>query len=156
MPSAELPPSIVDPELCVVSRRNDSLGTKGRAIAFAMLASVSVAVALAWMVAGVWTVLPYSLAELAVVALAFRVVERRAADWERLVVVGDRLILERSRCGKLSRHELSRWRTRIEIEPRGTGCLLLRCADRSVAFGSDLPAHARRAAAQDLRRLTRL
>jgi uncharacterized membrane protein len=153
MPSAGLPPLIVDSELCVVSRRNDSLGTRGRFVAFAVLAAVSAVVAIAWTVAGAWMVLPYSVVEVALVGIAFAHAGRRAGDWERLVVVGNRVIVERSRGGRQTRQELDRWRMRIETAGRH---LVLCAAGERVAFGGGLGPAERAAAGRDLRRLTRL
>src|SRR5918993_2240898 len=95
MPRNELPPPPAEPDFCVVSRRNDSLAQRRRWIVFGSLAfaSLGVAAALAW--AGAWPVLAYSAIEIAALAGAFLIVERRAREWERLTVAGDRVIVER-------------------------------------------------------------
>ncbi len=156
MPSAGLPPLNVDPELCVVSRRSDSLGTRGRCVAFAAVAVVGVAVAVAWALAGAWVVLPYSAAELVVVAIAFRSAERRCRDWERLTVAGNCLVVERSRGGGRTRRVLERWRTRVEIGAGAAPRRVLHATGERVPFGDALPLAQRVATGKDLRRLTRL
>ena len=88
MPVAILPPLCVDPEFCVVSRWNLSLPARTRWRIFGLLAAVSLTLASAFVAAGAWMVLPYSLVELGVLAFAFRYIERRAMDWERLTVAG--------------------------------------------------------------------
>ncbi len=97
MPEPSLPPLPADPEFCVISRRNDSLDHRRRWSVFALLASVSLIVALSFAVVGAWPVLPYSVLELACLAAAFAIVERRARNWERLTVAGDRVIVESAR-----------------------------------------------------------
>jgi len=153
MQGADLPPSFAETEFCVESRRIDSLGTRGRGVAFGTLATASAVVALAWSAAGAWVVLPFAIVEITLVAAAFVVAERRAGDWERLVVAGDRVIVERSQGGRLTRRELNRWRTRIETARRS---LVLYSAGERVAFGGLLEPRERAATGRDLRRLTRL
>ncbi|MGI8895492.1 MAG: DUF2244 domain-containing protein [Casimicrobiaceae bacterium] len=80
--------------LYIVARQNNSLGARQIWAVFGVLAAFSLALACAFAVAGVWMVLPYSILELALVGLAFRLVERRAGDWERLVVIGDALLAD--------------------------------------------------------------
>src|SRR5437764_15068408 len=90
MPVAILPPLCVDPEFCVVSRWNLSLPARTRWRIFGLLAAVSLTLASAFVAAGAWMVLPYSVLELAVLVLAFRYIERGELDWERLSVAGAR------------------------------------------------------------------
>jgi uncharacterized membrane protein len=159
MRSPALPPLIViDPEFCVVSRRNDSLGTRGRNTVFTALCFTSLTLALAFAAAGAWVVLPYSVLELLLVAIAFRHVERHAGQWERLTVAGDRLLVEQGRGGAVRRCEFDRWRTRVEVveRPRQPPRLVLRSAGEGLEFGAELPRSERVAVARDLRRLTRL
>ncbi len=159
MPSAgPLSPEPAGTELCVVARRNDSLGAQGRAWVFGSLAVVSASLAAGFAAAGAWPVLPWSVAEVAAVGLAFRWIGRRAGDWERLVVVDNAVVVERRRAGRVDRRELDRWRVRVEGPGAAwqRGALVLRCGRESVAFGADLPGAARQQVATTLRRLTRL
>jgi uncharacterized membrane protein len=140
---------------CITSRRNDSLGPRGRWQIFAALCAVSLGLALAFAAFGAWLVLPYSVLEMAVLFLAFRWIGRHAADWERVSVRGDRVIVERERAGVLTRHEFNRCWTRLESDrgefsrvPR----LALCSAGERVPFGDDLSAAERERAAKELRR----
>ena len=142
MPVAILPPLCVDPEFCVVSRWNLSLPARTRWRIFGLLAAVSLTLASAFVAAGAWMVLPYSLLELGVLAFAFRYIERRAMDWERLTVAGDRVIVER--CVGGTRERQSRF---------GRERLLLCCAGEQWAFGAALPEHELSAVARELKRL---
>jgi len=155
MPVVILPPLCVDPEFCVVSRWNLSLTAKMRWRIFGLLATLSLTLALAFVAAGAWMVLPYSLLELAILALAFRYIERRAMDWERLTVSGDRVIVERCLGGARERREWNRpWvRTELEESRFGHRRLLLRCGGEQWEFGDALAEAERNALARELKRL---
>jgi uncharacterized membrane protein len=158
MPVVSLPPS-VEPEFCVVARRNDSLGTRGRCMAFCLVAAVSLMLGIAFVLAGAWLVLPWSLLEISVLAGAFVCLERRARDWERLTVQGDRVIVERMQGGRVHRREWNRHWLRVETSAGLDGQparILLRSAGDACEFGAELPAEARGTVARDLRRLTGL
>ena len=147
----------------MVARTNDSLPGRRRWQVFAALAAVSLAVATVFAVAGAWPVLGYSLLEIGVLACAFAWCGRHAGDWERLVIAGDSVIVERSRGRKQERREFDRHRLRVEVEqggdPRGFARaprVVLRGGDAAFEFGHALPAAERLAVARELRRLTGL
>jgi uncharacterized membrane protein len=156
VPTAALPPLSTDFEYCVVARRNDSLGTRRRWQVFGALAlgSLGLAVAFAW--AGAWLVLPYAVLEVGVLAAAFAYFERHAGDWERLSVLGDRVVVERAVAGRRERREFNRLWLRVEVSERGMSRMphvTLHSAGVECAFGEALPARERMAVAKDLRRL---
>jgi uncharacterized membrane protein len=156
MPVVTLPPLCADPEFCVVSRWDLSLTAKTRWRIFGLLAALSLTLALAFVAAGAWMVLPYSLLELAILAVAFRYIERRAMDWERLTVSGDRVIVERCLGGARERREWNRPWVRAELEESRFGPhrrLLLRCGGEQWEFGDALAESERGAVARELRRL---
>jgi len=157
MPLAALPPLAVDPEFCVVSRWNLSLPASARWRIFAFLAIVSLTLALAFVAVGAWMVLPYSVLELSVLAGAFHYIERRATQWERLTVAGDRVIVERCSGKTRERREWNRPWVRAELtESRfgQPGRLLLCCGGEKWQFGDALPDGERSAIARELKRLT--
>jgi len=156
MPDVTLPPLAVEPEFCVVSRWNVSLTAAARWRIFGGLAGFSLGLALLFALAGAWMVLPYSMLEIAVLAGAFYAVGRRAGDWERLTVAGDRMIVERSKGGRQTRREWNRpWvRTEMADERFGhRGRLVLRCGTERWEFGEALPEVERVAVAREIRRL---
>lgn len=157
MPDVALPPLTVEPEFCVVSRWNVSLPRRARWRVFGALAAGSLTLALAFAAAGAWVVLPYSLLELLALAIAFHLVERRAGDWERLTVAGDRVIVERGRGGRHDRREWNRPWVRIErTAPRfgRPAKLVLACGGEEWEFGDALPERERGEVAREMRRLT--
>ncbi len=103
--------------------------------------------------------LPYSVLEIALLGLAFMVVERRSDDWERLTVVGDAVVIERQRGRRRERHQFNRCWMRVEFEPGGFGKparITLHSAGVAVDFGSALPVAEMRSTAGELRRLAGL
>jgi uncharacterized membrane protein len=157
MPVASQSPSRVEPELCVIARSNDSLGTRGRRTAFFLVAAVSLGLGAGFVAVGAWPVLPYSVLEIGVLAIAFTCLERRAKSWERLTVEGERVIVERAQAGRVERQEWNRRWVRVETtagrdgEP---GRIRLTSAGRAFDFGAALSAPRRVEVARQLRRLT--
>ncbi len=149
MSGADLPSLAEDPDYCIVSRRNNSLDTRQRWTLFATLAAVSFGLALAFAAAGAWLVLPYSALEMALLAAAFAYIERRAGDWERLTVTGDRVVVERSINGRRTRHEWNRPWLVVSLDDDG----VVRIGSEAVEFGGALPAAERMTVARTLRRL---
>lgn len=156
MSGVGIPPLSVESEFCVVSRRNDSLGSRWRWRLFASLCVVSFGLALGFAALGAWLVLPYSVLEMTVLYLAFLWIDRHASDWERVSVCGDRVVVERECAGEQSRREFNRYWTRIDVENKGFNRaprLTLRFAGQSIAIGEELSAEDRGAVARDLKRV---
>ena len=142
-------------EYCVTSRRNDSLGSRGRWRIFAVLCTASLGLSLVFAAVGAWPILPYSALEMSVLFAAFWCIGRHAGDWERLRVGGDRVIVERERAGVLTRYEFNRLWTRLESERSASGRALrlaLCSAGMRVAIGGELTPPQRERLARDLRR----
>jgi len=156
MPELSLPPPPADPEFCVVARHNASLDARQRWQVFLLLAFVSLTVALSFVVVGAWPVLPYSALELLALAAAFVVIERRARDWERLTVAGDRVIVERMHRGRREQREFNRQWLQVDVREQGFAHeprLTLRFAGEAMEFGAALQPVRRVEVAKALRRL---
>src|SRR5437764_11921014 len=126
-PEAESPPYVLH---CVPNR---SLGPQGRRWFLAALISTTFAVATAAMLIGAWPVMPFAGLEVALVALAFRVVRLHDGDFERLEVRGDEVVLEARQARAVSRFVANRPWTRVVVRTRGSRCTLnLAYAGRSV------------------------
>jgi uncharacterized membrane protein len=100
--------------------------------------------------------MPYSILEMGLVYWAFRWYERRAADWEQLTVIGDRVVVESVRAGVRTTRQFNRPWVRVEFDVRGSGAspsLGLRYAGQIVSFGADLPVAERTRLARELKRL---
>jgi uncharacterized membrane protein len=156
MPGTQSPTVTVEPDYCVLSRRSDSFGRRSRWMVFASLCAVSFVMAIVFAILGAWLVMPYSVLEMGVVFWAFRWYERRAADWEQLTVIGDRVIVERVQAGVRTTRQFNRLWVQVEYDPQRAGAtpsLGLRYAGQTVSFGADLPAAERARLARELKRL---
>ena len=94
-----------------------------------------------------------------VLFIAFRHVERHAADFESLAIKGDRVLVERWERGKLSRYELNRYWAQVVLQrsavPAAQRALALRSHGREVEFGQHLTEEQREAVAQTLKQQLR-
>src|SRR5947209_2881891 len=120
MAEAALPPLPANCEFSVISRHGNPLPARQRWLFFGVLVAFSLGVGLTLSAWGAWPVLPYSLLETSVVCVVFWYVESHAHDWERLMVAGDRIILERSCAGRCERREFNRHWARVELEQGGS------------------------------------
>lgn len=157
--SVVLPPLPADPEYCVVARANDSLGRRTRWWVFGALAATSLTLAAAFAVAGAWLVLPYSALEIGLLACAFAWCERHAGDCQRIVVAGDRVVVDQATGSRRERREFNRYWLRVVVEPAGQGQaprVFLRGGGASWEIGHVLPGPERLAIARELRRYTGL
>jgi uncharacterized membrane protein len=123
-------------------RRNCSLSPRQAARAYAILCIGSLAVALGFLVHGIWFVLGFSLLELALVGLAMLVYARHATDHERIALSESGLLVT---CVQAEKRELVRldplWtrvvvpderpRTLIQLESRGVKVEIGRFVDDS-------------------------
>jgi uncharacterized membrane protein len=126
---------------------------------FGVLAGMSLCLAVAFALVGAWPVLPYSVVEIAMLGLAFWLVERRADDWERLSVVGDRVLIERQWRGRREQREFNRCWLRVEFDPGGFGRrarVTLHSAGKAVDFGGAMSVAEMQEMARELRRIAGL
>src|SRR6476659_4565780 len=90
-------------EFLLIARRNNSLSPTGRALVLGSLVFISLAISLAFAFFGAWLVLPFAGAEMGALYIAFRQMQRHAADFESLAIKGDRVLVERWDRGQVSR-----------------------------------------------------
>ncbi|HWA13346.1 MAG TPA: DUF2244 domain-containing protein [Burkholderiales bacterium] len=124
-----------------VTRRNNSLPAGGRRLVLGSLAALIFAISLGFALSGAWMVLPFAGLEVLVVCLAFRYMERQAADFEQLSLDGERIVVERGRRGRTRRVELNRHWARVDYQAPGgsqAGRLVLRAHGSDVEFGTYL------------------
>jgi uncharacterized membrane protein len=115
-----------------VVRRNNSLTSTGRLLVFAFIFAVSIGIATGFALLGAWLVLPFAGLEMVVLWLAFRYVDRRAGDFERIAIAGDRVQIEVCEAGRRESHELNRcWARLVD----GGGRLALRSHGREYEIG---------------------
>ncbi|HWN30497.1 MAG TPA: DUF2244 domain-containing protein [Burkholderiales bacterium] len=118
----------------LTAKRYNSLSTSGRYLVFGFIFIVSFGISLAFAVFGAWPVLPFAGLEMLVLFLAFRYIERRSDDYERLSISGDKLLVEYLEHGRLNRFELNRYWAQVVCDAAGSR-LALRSHGREVEFG---------------------
>ena len=137
----------------VVAARNSSLAPAQRWRIYGALAAGSLAMALGFVAAGVWPVLPYSILELGALAAAFAWIERHVGDMDRLTLQGDRVVVESRRGRHETRSVLARHWLRVEVAEEGFAHeprLVLKGGGEAVRFGDAVAAGARLALARTL------
>lgn len=141
-------------EFFLIAKRNNSLSSAGRAVVFGSLVALSFAISLAFAFQGAWLVLPFAGAEMLVLFLAFRVIDRHAADFESIAIRGDRVLIERWETGRVSRYEFNRYWVQVVMRRSarvGESTLALRSHGREVEFGRHLTEEQREALAPTLK-----
>jgi len=118
----------------LTAKRNNSLSTSGRYLVFGFIFIVSFGISLAFAAFGAWPVLPFAGLEMLVLFLAFRYIERRSEDYERLTLNGDKLVLERVEHGNFRQFEFNRYWAQVMCDAEGSR-LALRSHGREVEFG---------------------
>ena len=133
------------------AKRNCSLEWAERWRAFWLIASISAVIAGAFAALGAWLILPFAGLEVGALYLAFRVLDRRANDYEWLTIDGDRLVVEQKRHGRLTRFEGNRLWAQVVVRKQSERVeLALRYQGREIEFGTFLSEEARSSAARSL------
>jgi uncharacterized membrane protein len=136
----------------LTARRNNSLSSSGRHLAFGLMLAFSLGIALgfAW-VLGAWPILPFAGLEMLALYFAFRHIERHAGDYERITIEGDRLNVEVGDAGRVHRFEFNRCWAQVVCAADG-GRLALRSHGHELEIGRHMNEEQRRMAARELRR----
>ncbi|OFZ89492.1 MAG: hypothetical protein A3F74_20445 [Betaproteobacteria bacterium RIFCSPLOWO2_12_FULL_62_58] len=134
------------------ARRNNSLSSSGRFLVFGFILSVSVGIALAFTwVFGAWLILPFAGLEMLGLYLAFHYIERHAADYERVVIQGDKLNVELRDGGRMTCFEFNRHWAQVVCTGDGSR-LALRSHGRELEIGRHMNEEQRLAVARELKR----
>jgi uncharacterized membrane protein len=143
----------VDSPLFVhLSRPNRSLGPVARRWALAAIAATTMIVAAGATALGAWLVMPFAGLEVALVALAFRVLGSHDADFERLEIGEHEVRVEARDAATLTRFVVHRQWARVVLRERGARCTLgLAYAGRTEPLGRMLSDEGRRQLAESLR-----
>lgn len=132
-------------------KRNCSLAPRQLAVIFGALAAVSLSVAGAFAAHGAWLVLPFACIEVLALGVAFVVYARHAADYERIVLCRDCLLVETCRGDRLLREQCAPAWTRVEYSGTRRELIGLVAAGRRIDVGRFVPESERRDLATQLR-----
>lgn len=114
-------------------RHSSSLDITLLRTVFGSLALFSLIIAAGFAAAGAWPVIPFAGLEIAALAVAASVVMRRAGDFERLTVQGDRISVEIREQGEVRRYDFHcGWARLVTSE---AGAVALRSHGQEVAIG---------------------
>ena len=145
-PSADSPPYVH------LTKPNRSLGLAARRWVLGAIAATTLGVAAAATAFGAWPVMPFAGLEIALVALAFRVLAQHDADYERLEIGEHEVRVEARDAESVTRFVAHRPWARVVLRERGARCTLgLAYAGRTVPVGRLLTDEGRRRLAQQLR-----
>ena len=95
--------------------RHRALTTRQLLRAYGLLCLLSLTIAAAFALRGLWTIPVFSFAELGLVAVALLYYLRHARDYEHIALRDGELIIEQVSAGHCRRHHFSPWRTRVEV-----------------------------------------
>ena len=143
----------VDSPLFVhVSRPNRSLGPVARRWVLFAIAATTLGIGAGAAMFGAWPVMPFAGLEVALVALAFRVLSRHDADFERLEIGEHEVRVEARDARHVTRFVAHRPWARVVLRERGMRCTLgLAYAGRTMPLGRMLSDEGRRQLAENLR-----
>ena len=137
-------------------RRNCSLSPRQVARAYAVLCVGSLAVAVGFLLHGIWLVLAFSLFELALVGLALLIYARHAADHERIALSESGLLVTRVQA---DRRELTRldplWTRVVAPDARRPSLIQLESRGVKIEIGRYVDDTRRRQVARELRQALR-
>lgn len=121
----------------IVARPNKSLSTTGMVNVVAIIASVSLLIAIGFGLLGAWLVLPFAGLEVLALAYAFYYINCHASDYESITITGDRLAVEKRNYNNISQVVFNRYWARVTLRelPSGDQSLLLRSHGKEIEFG---------------------
>jgi uncharacterized membrane protein len=137
----------------LILKRNCSISPAGLAGVFAALALTVVAIGVGFAVAGAWLVLPFAGLEALLLAGAYVLYARHAADYERIVLESGRLTVEVAQAQNTSRFEAQARDARVCVEKER---VLLRVAREQLELGRHLDAQTRARFAAELQKRLRI
>lgn len=145
-------PAVDSPSYVHVSVPNRSLGPAGRRMVVGILASTVFGVSAAAAAVGAWPVMPFAGLEVALVALAFRLVGSHDGDFERIEIGAHEVRVEAREADCVTRFVAQRAWARVVVRDHGSRCTLrLAYAGKTVPLGRLLSDEGRRALAYNLR-----
>ena len=121
----------------IVARPNKSLSATGMVKVVAVIASISLVIAIGFGLLGAWLVLPSAGLEVLALAYAFYYINCHASDYESITIDGDRLAVEKRNYKNTSQVVFNRYWARVSLRelPSGDQSLLLRSHGKEVEFG---------------------
>lgn len=130
-------------------RRCSSYDRRLILVVFGSLFCFSLVVALVFAVLGAWLIIPFAGLEIAALGCAAGWARRRSADFERLALEGDRIVVETGDRGLVQRFEFNRCWARLVTGADGS--VALRSHGREIVIGRYCGDEGREELARELR-----
>lgn len=130
-------------------RHCSSLNWRLLCLVFGSLAVLSVLVAAIFAAAGAWLIIPFAGLEIVALGIAARWSLRRAGDFERLALDGDRILVEIREQGLSQQFEFNRCWARLVTGDAGT--VALRSHGREIVVGRFCGEESRQVLVRELR-----
>lgn len=139
-------------EFVLHTRRVQSFNARACGVAFALLACVTLTIAVVFAAFGAWMVLPFAGLEVVALILAFDWLARHATDSESLEIRGDAVRLAVREQSQTRHYELNRAWARVVVDARASSVrLALRSHGREIEVGRYLDAGGKRHLARELK-----
>ncbi|MGI4984741.1 MAG: DUF2244 domain-containing protein [Janthinobacterium lividum] len=132
-------------------KRNCALSPRQFVGLFVSLCSVSLTIAVVFLLRGAWLILPFTVLELSALLAACVVHARHAIDYEHIRLFPNRLVVERMHAFRITRTEFNPLWVRVEPGATPREPMTLRSAGKSLRIGRYLMADAREPFATELR-----
>ena len=116
-------------------KRNCSFTPKKLILFYISLVFFSLVIAISFLALGVWPILVFTLIEIVAVTIGFLIYSRHALDYEKLVIDGKRLIIEKNSGGKLEQCEFNTDWVQLEIDQKTKRLIRFSQADQSLFIG---------------------
>jgi uncharacterized membrane protein len=147
------PSTCVEPEVRKVWKmaRNCAMSPRQSLISYCSLAVVSLSVAGLCAASGGWAVLLFAAAELLFIAVLFVLYARHAADYDRIELSSERLLIEHVDGPHIERYEFNPQWARVSLQSALNPKIEVRYAGQCLLVGSHVPAHRRALIVAELR-----
>ncbi len=132
-------------------RHASSLDVRLLLLVFGSLALFSLVIAVGFAAAGAWLIIPFAGIEIAALGVTAWFIFRRASDFERLAVRGDRILVQIRERGLAQQFEFDRYWARLEAG--AAGAVSLRSHGRAVEIGRYCGEEGRQLLVRELRAL---
>ena len=123
--------------------RNCTMSPRQFLLSCCSLVVVSLSVAGMCAALGDWAVMPFAIAELLLIAVLFLLYTRHAADYDRIELSSDRLLIEQVDGPHIERYEFNPHWTRVSLQDALNPKIEIRYAGQCLLVGSHVPSHRR-------------
>jgi len=148
----DIHPAVTDPGFSLTVKRNCSISPQALAALLALTGGFAFAIGIAFALHGAWPILPFAGLEIAALAAAFYLNGWHAADYERISLEADALVVEVRSGERVATHRFDPHWVQLDVSatPRDVR-LALRSHGREIEIGRHLDAPGREQLAQEVR-----